>query len=299
MLSSERPTARTEHSNTPRIGLGAMRLTGDGFWGEPPDRQGAIRLLRRAADLGVPLIDTADSYGPFVSEQLIATALHPYRGILIATKGGLVRPGPDRWHAVGRPEYLRYCVEMSLRRLRTETIGLYQLHRVDPAVPLADQVGALAGLREQGKIAEIGLSEVSVEQIRQARQVTEIAAVQNHYSLADRGTEDVLRYCEAEGLRFLPWSPVGSGALAAPGGPLARHAADAGASAAQLALAWLLRRSPVIWPIPGTASLPHLEENVASVRIALSDRDFGALSALGNDQEKAPVPDGERRSMAN
>lgn len=263
-----------------RLGFGAMRITGPGIWGDPPDRAEAVRVLRRAAELGVDFIDTADSYGPFVSEELIREALHPYDGVTVATKGGLVRTGPGQWHPVGRPEYLRQCVEMSLRRLGVETIDLYQLHRIDPQVPLADQVGELAGLREEGKIRHLGLSEVSVHEITQARQIAPIVSVQNLFNLANRSAEDVLGYCEREGLGFIPWFPIATGQLARPGGPLGPFASQTGAAPAQLALAWLLRRSPVILPIPGTGSVRHLDENVAAAGLALSDDKYEALSRL-------------------
>jgi pyridoxine 4-dehydrogenase len=263
-----------------RLGYGAMRITGKGIWGEPPDRDGAIRVLRRAVELGVDFIDTADSYGPFVSEELIREALHPYRGITVATKGGLTRSGPDRWGTVGRPEYLRQCAEMSLRRLGLEAIDLYQLHRIDPQVPAADQVGELASLRKEGKIRHIGLSEVGVAEIGEARLTAPIVSVQNHYHLLDRSHEDVLDYCEREGLGFIPYRPVAAGQFAAPRGPLAQLALQAGATGTQLALAWLLRRSPVMLPIPGTRSAEHLAENVGAAQIELAEEQFAALSRL-------------------
>lgn len=263
-----------------RLGFGAMRITGEGIWGDPPDTGGAIRVLRRAVELGVTFIDTADSYGPFVSEDLIRAALHPYDGVTVATKGGLVRTGPGEWHAVGRPEYLRQCVEMSLRRLGVETIDLYQLHRIDPQVPLADQAGVLADMQGEGKIRHIGLSEVSVDEIRAAGEVARIASVQNLFNVANRSSESVLGHCEQEGMAFIPWFPIATGRLARPGSPLAALAREAGATPAQLALAWLLRRSPVILPIPGTASLAHLEENVSAAGLALTDGQFAALSVL-------------------
>ena len=264
-----------------RLGFGAMRITGPGIWGDPADRATAIAVLRQAAELGVDFIDTADSYGPYVSEDLIAEALHPYQGVTIATKGGLVRTGPDQWHPVGRPAYLRQCVEMSLRRLRLETIELYQLHRIDPDVPLADQLGELDALRREGKIARIGLSEVSVAQVAEARLIAPIVSVQNLYNVANRQSEDVLEYCEREGLAFIPWFPIATGRLAAPGGRLAVLARQAGCTPAQLALAWLLRRSPVMLPIPGTGSPDHLAENVGAAAIELTDEQFAALTALG------------------
>jgi aryl-alcohol dehydrogenase-like predicted oxidoreductase len=263
-----------------RLGFGAMRITGPGIWGAPRDESEAIAVLRRAVELGVDFIDTADSYGPFVSEDLIRKALHPYDGVTIATKGGLVRTGPDEWHPVGRPEYLRQCVEMSLRRLGIDTIPLYQLHRIDPQVPLADQIGVLDDMRNEGKIALIGLSEVSVDEIVQARLLAPIVSVQNLYNVVNRQSEDVLDYATKEGLGFIPWFPVATGQLARPGGPLARIASAAGATPAQLALAWLLRRSPVMLPIPGTSSVTHLEENVAAASVDLTDEQYEEMSGL-------------------
>jgi aryl-alcohol dehydrogenase-like predicted oxidoreductase len=263
-----------------RLGFGAMRITGQGIWGEPADRDEAIRVLRRAAELGVDFIDTADSYGPFVSETLIREALHPYEGLTVATKGGLVRTGPGQWHPVGRPEYLRQCVEMSLRRLGADTIALYQLHRIDPQVPLADQLGTLDDMRQEGKIALIGLSEVSIAEIAEARMIAPIASVQNRYNVVDRDSEDVLAYCEREGLGFIPWFPVATGDLAKPGGQLAKLASLTGATAAQLALAWLLHKSPVMLPIPGTSSVAHLEENVTAATVTLTEAQAAEISAL-------------------
>lgn len=261
-----------------RLGYGTMRLTGPGIWGEPEDRSEAVRVLRRAVELGVTFIDTADSYGPFVSEQLIREALHPYPDdLVIATKGGLTRQGPGAWLPVGRPEYLRQQVELSLRHLGLERIDLYQLHRIDPQVPLADQLGALAELREAGKIRHIGLSEVSVAQIEEARAITEIVSVQNMYNLIERKHEDVLEYAEAHGLGFIPWFPVATGQLARPGGALDTAVKEYGATASQLALAWLLRRSPVMLPIPGTSVVAHVEENTAAARLRLSDTAYQAL----------------------
>ncbi|HTL68304.1 MAG TPA: aldo/keto reductase [Lacunisphaera sp.] len=255
-----------------RLGFGAMRITGPGIWGEPRDPKGARRLLRKAVDLGVNFIDTADSYGPEVSERLIAEALHPYpRGLVIATKGGLTRSGPEKWHPVGRPEYLRQCVELSLRRLKLDRIDLYQLHRIDPKVPLAETLGALKELRRAGKIRHIGLSEVSVAEIRQARRMVPIATVQNLYNLGNRQSEAVLDYCAQEGLGFIPWFPLGGGDIFRKGGRFDRMARTHGASVAQLALAWLLRRSPVMLPIPGTASIAHLVENIGAVSVRLHD----------------------------
>ena len=269
-----------------RLGFGAMRITGPGIWGEPADRDGAIALLRRAVELGVDFIDTADSYGPFVSEDLIREALHPYDGVLIATKGGLTRQGPDKWAPVGSPYYLRQCVEMSLRRLGVDCIDLYQLHRIDSNVHLEDQLGALKRLQEQGKIRHLGLSQVTVEELAAAREIIEVTTVQNLYNLGDRSSEDVLKACEADGIGFIPWFPVAAGPLARPDGPLAGIVARTGIPAAQLSLAWLLRRSPVILPIPGTSSVAHLEENCAAAAVALDDATFADLSALnGLDEE--------------
>ena len=259
-----------------RLGFGAMRITGDGIWGPPKDHDESLRVLRRALELGVTLIDTADSYGPYVSEELIAEALHPYpAGLTIATKGGLVRTGPGEWHPVGNPKYLRQEVEMSLRRLRLDTIPLYQFHRPDPEVPIEDSVGELERLRQEGKIRHLGVSNVTLEQLERARAVAPVVSVQNRYSVTDRNDEDVLDVCERDGLAFLPWRPVGGGDPGALGEVGRRH----GATPAQLALAWLLRRSPVMLPIPGTSSVAHLEENVAAASIELTDEEFAALSA--------------------
>jgi aryl-alcohol dehydrogenase-like predicted oxidoreductase len=263
-----------------RLGYGAMRITGPGIWGEPANRGEAIRVLRRAVELGVDLIDTADSYGPFVSEELIREALHPYRDVTVATKGGLLRPGPGRWDRDGRPEYLRRCVETSLRRLGLETIDLYQLHRIDPSVPAADQVGELNQLRKEGKIRHIGLSEVSVADIAEARLTAPIVSVQNLYNLLDRRHEAVLDYCEREGLGFMPYCPIAAGRLASPVGRVAMLARQVGASPVRLALAWMLHRSPVMLPIPGTGSVRHLEENVSAAQVELTDNQFRALSGV-------------------
>jgi pyridoxine 4-dehydrogenase len=269
-----------------RLGYGAMRITGPGIWGEPPDREAAKRLLRRAVELGVDLIDTADSYGPFVSEELIREALHtgrrgdPYDGVVVATKAGLIRTGPGDWHALGRPEYLRFACEMSLRRLAVERIDLYQLHRIDPAVPAEEQFGVLAELQREGKLRHVGLSEVSVPELERAQEQLEVATVQNRYNLLDRASEDVLRRCEEQGIGFLPWFPIATGELAAPGGPLDDLAAETGATPAQLALAWLLRSSPVQLPIPGTSSVEHLEENVGAVTVELTDDQLERLEAI-------------------
>ncbi|WP_174535911.1 aldo/keto reductase [Micromonospora chalcea] len=262
-----------------RLGYGAMQLTGPGVWGDPKDPAEAVRVLRRAYELGVTFIDTADSYGPFVSELLIREALHPYADdLVIATKAGLTRSGPDDWRPVGRPEYLRQQCELSLRHLGLDCIPLYQLHRVDATVPLADQLGELALLRQEGKIRHIGLSQVSVEEIEAARAIAPIVSVQNLYNLADRGAEDVLAHCERHDLAFIPWFPIATGNLARPGGPLDAISTSHGATPAQLALAWLLRRSPVMLPIPGTSSVAHLEENVAAAEVELTDDEFEALA---------------------
>lgn len=264
-----------------RLGYGAMRLTGPGIWGPPADEEQALAVLRRAVELGVDFIDTADSYGPFVSEDLIREALHPYDGVLVATKGGLTRNGPDSWEQVGRPEYLRQCVEMSLRRLDVEQIGLWQLHRIDKQVPVEESLGAVKELQDAGKIKHIGLSEVSVAEIEQARKVVDVVSVQNLYNLANRQSEEVLSYCEQEGIGFIPWFPVAAGDLAKPGGVLDEIAEAHEATHAQLALAWLLRRSPVMLPIPGTGSVAHLEENCAAATVELTDEEYDRLTAAG------------------
>ncbi|MEW2441796.1 aldo/keto reductase [Micromonospora marina] len=262
-----------------RLGYGAMQLTGPGVWGDPKDPAEAVRVLRRAYELGVTFIDTADSYGPFVSELLIREALHPYADdLVVATKAGLTRSGPDDWRPVGRPEYLRQQCELSLRHLGLDCIPLYQLHRIDANVPLADQLGELALLRQEGKIRHIGLSQVSVEEIEAARAIAPIVSVQNLYNLADRSAEDVLEHCERHDLAFIPWFPIATGNLARPGGPLDAISTAHGATPAQLALAWLLRRSPVMLPIPGTSSVAHLEENVAAAEVELTDDEFEALA---------------------
>jgi pyridoxine 4-dehydrogenase len=255
-----------------RLGFGAMRITGSGIWGEPKDRDEAVRVLRRSLELGINFIDTADSYGPEVSERLIAEALYPYpKGLVIATKAGFRRPGPNRWVEDGRPEYLRERVEGSLRRLRLERIDLLQLHRIDPKVPLEDQLGALTRLQQEGKIRYLGLSEVSVAQIEAARKHAEIVTVQNLYNLGNRKSEDVLDYSEAEGIGFIPWFPLATGDLARSGGPLARAAERLHARPSQVALAWLLHRSPVMLPIPGTSRVKHLEENTAAALLELDE----------------------------
>lgn len=263
-----------------RLGYGSMQLTGPGVWGDPKDPDEAVRVLRRAVELGVNFIDTADSYGPDVAEQLIKTALHPYGDdVVIATKAGLTRSGPGDWRPVGRPEYLRQQAEKSLRNLGLQRIELFQLHRIDAKVPLADQVGELKLLQDEGKIAHIGLSEVSVDELQQAQQVASIATVQNLYNLANRSSEALLDYAEANDIGFIPWFPLATGALARDGGPLQALSERLGASPSQLALAWLLRRSPVMLPIPGTSTVAHLEDNLAAAGIQLSDADFAELSA--------------------
>jgi pyridoxine 4-dehydrogenase len=262
-----------------RLGFGAMRLTGKGVWGPPADRDEAVRVLRRAVELGVNFIDTADSYGPYISEDIIAEALHPYDGLVIATKAGLLRTGPDVWIPLGNPSYLRQECEMSLRRLRVETIDLFQLHRVDRNFPLADQVGELVKLKDEGKIRHIGLSEVDVDQLTEAQQITPIVSVQNMYNLTARAAEPLLDVATSQGIGFIPWFPLAAGPLAAPDGPLARTGAEhQNATPSQMALAWLLKRSPVMLPIPGTSSVAHLEENVAAAEITLSDEEFDALA---------------------
>jgi pyridoxine 4-dehydrogenase len=253
-----------------RLGFGAMRITGDGVWGEPANRTEAIRVLRRAVELGINFIDTADSYGPGVSEEIIAEALYPYpKGLMIATKGGFVRPGPDQWVENGKPAHLRSACEGSLRRLRLDRIDLYQLHRIDPKVPPEDQLGTLKDLQAQGKIKHIGLSEVNVRQIQHARTIVPIVSVQNRYSITDRGSEDVLQYCERENIGFIPWFPLAAGRVSGPESPIGRIAARLKATPAQVALAWLLARSPVMLPIPGTSKVKHLEENVAARKLEL------------------------------
>jgi pyridoxine 4-dehydrogenase len=258
-----------------RLGYGAMRITGDGIWGEPKDRETAKKVLRRAVELGVNFIDTADSYGPDVSEQLIGEALAPYaKGVVIATKAGLTRQGPNKWLPVGRPEYLVQQVEMSLRRLKVERIGLWQLHRIDPKVPVEESLGAIKKLQEEGKIRHIGLSEVKPHEIDQARKVVEIVSVQNQYNIGDRQHEDVVAYCTKHKLAFIPWYPVAAGKLAQPGGKLDVASKAHGATVSQLSLAWLLHHSPVMLPIPGTSAVQHLEENIAAADVKLSDAEW-------------------------
>ena len=261
-----------------RLGFGAMRITGQGIWGEPRDRNEAIRVLRRAVALGVNFIDTADAYGPDVSEHLIAEALFPYPSdLVIATKGGFTRPGPDRWVENGRPEYLRAACDGSLRRLRLERIDLYQLHRIDPRVPADDQIGALQALQAEGKIRHIGLSEVGVKEIERARRRVPIVTVQNRYSLTDRTHEKVVDYCDREGIGFIPWYPLAAGDLIAARGAIDQTASKLGLTPSQLALKWLLWRSPVMLPIPGTSQVAHLEENVATASVTVDEADLRAL----------------------
>ncbi len=266
-----------------RLGFGAMRVTGEGIWGEPADPAEARRVLARLPELGVDLIDTADAYGPFVSEDLIREVLHPYRGTVVATKGGLARHGPNVWKPVGRPEYLRQCVMMSLRRLGVDTIDLWQLHRIDPAVPRDEQFDLLRQLKDEGLVRHVGLSQVSVEEIEAASEWLAIATVQNLYNLTRRDSEEELAYCEAHGIGFIPWFPLAAGELAEPGGIVDEVASRTGAGHAQVALAWLLRKSPVMLPIPGTGKVAHLEQNVAAARLELSDEDVAALDRAGRE----------------
>jgi aryl-alcohol dehydrogenase-like predicted oxidoreductase len=262
-----------------RLGFGAMQITGKGIWGEPRDHDEAVRVLKRAVELGVNFIDTADSYGPEVSERLIGEALHPYaEGLIIATKAGLVRPGPGEWVPNGRPEHLRNALEGSLRRLKLDQVDLYQLHRIDPDVPAEESLGVLADMQKEGKIRHIGLSEVNVEQIQQAQKMVQVVTVQNLYNLSNRHHEAVLDYCEQNNIGFIPWFPLATGELAKPGGKLDEMSHRLGVAPAQIALAWLLKRSPVMLPIPGTSSVAHLEENIAAAGIELSDEDFQSLA---------------------
>lgn len=276
-----RPGATTVH----RLGFGAMQITGPGVWGEPADRGQCIRVLRQATEMGVDLIDTADSYGPEVSERIIFEALHPYpEGLVIATKAGLTRQGPGRWMPVGRPEYLRQQCELSLRRLGLERIELFQLHRIDAKVPAEEQFGLLADLMAEGKVAHIGLSQVTVAEIEAARAVVPVASVQNLYNLSDRSSEDVLTHCETEALAFIPWYPIASGGLTGPGGTVSAIAQETGATPAQVALAWLLARSPVMVPIPGTKSVAHVEENCEAATLILDESQMARLEADGAGQ---------------
>ena len=286
--STNTDTRPIEHSGTfnlgeltvHRLGFGAMRITGKGIWGEPDDRAECVRVVRRAVELGVDLIDTADSYGPHVSEEIIREALHPYAdNLVIASKAGLVRTGPDEWAPVGRPEYLRQECEMSLRRLGLDRIDLFQLHRIDPKVPAEEQFGLLADLIAEGKVRHVGLSEVSVDEIKAAQAIVPIVSVQNLYNLTNRSSEEVLDYCEGEGLGFIPWAPIASGELAKPGGAVDKITRDTGATSPQVALAWLLHHSPVILPIPGTSSVAHLEENCGGATVELSDEQMESLSS--------------------
>jgi aryl-alcohol dehydrogenase-like predicted oxidoreductase len=252
-----------------RLGYGAMRLTGEGIWGPPKDPDNAVAVLRRAIELGVDFVDTANSYGPYVSEELVRDALYPYRGVTVATKAGLLRTGPNRWIPCGRPDYLRQECEMSLRRLGVETIDLFQLHRVDPHVSADEQFGLLADLQREGKVRHVGLSQVSVEQIEEARRIVDVASVQNRYNLVDRSSDAELRYCTEHGIAFIPWAPADAGNLAQEGNAAHEAAVALGVTPAQVALAWLLQRSSVMVPIPGTASLEHLEENCAAAGLEL------------------------------
>jgi pyridoxine 4-dehydrogenase len=263
-----------------RLGFGAMRITGPGIWGPPKDHDEAIRVLRRAVELGVNFIDTADSYGPYVSEDLIHEALHPYPdALVIATKAGLVRTGPGQWHPVGRPEYLRQEAEMSLRRLGLDRLDVLQLHRIDPKVAFEDQVGELLALQQEGKVRHIGLSNITVDNLVVARAIAPIVSVQNQYSLTNRHSEDVLSVCEQEGIGFIPWNPISAGRLTGAGGPLEKTAQAVGATTGQVALAWLLARSPVMVPIPGTSSVAHLEENVGAALVHLDDSQKAELES--------------------
>jgi pyridoxine 4-dehydrogenase len=268
-----------------RLGYGAMRITGKGIWGEPSDRDECVRVLKRAVELGINFIDTADAYGPEVSERLIGEALAPYpKELVIATKGGLTRQGPNQWAPVGRAEYLRQCVEMSLRRLKTERIDLYQLHRIDPRTPAEESLGELKKLQNEGKIRHIGLSEVKPAEIEHARKIVDVVSVQNRYNIADREHEDTLEYCEKHNIAFIPWFPVAAGELTKPGGVLDAAAKKHNATISQIALAWLLHRSPVMLPIPGTSSVKHLEENTAAAGVKLSAAEWKQIeaSAKGN-----------------
>ena len=265
-----------------RLGFGAMRIVGDGVWGEPADRHAAIQVVRRAVQLGVDFIDTADSYGPNISEEILAEALHPYKdGLRIATKVGFTRTGPNQWIPVGRPEYLRQQTELSLRKLKVDTLDLLQLHRIDPKVDAEEQFGVLRELQDEGKVKALGLSQVSVEELEAAGKHFTVSTVQNRYNLTDRSSEDVLRYSEENGIGFIPWAPISAGELARPGGPLDEAAKRLGATTSQVALAWLLRRSPVMMPIPGTGSVKHLEENLGAAGVSLDEDTYAELEAAG------------------
>jgi pyridoxine 4-dehydrogenase len=263
-----------------RLGFGSMRITGAGIWGDPSDPDAAIAVLRRAVELGVDFIDTADSYGPFVSEDLIREALHPYGHVIVATKGGFTRQGPDRWEIVGRPEYLRQCVQMSLRRLAVDRIDLWQLHRIDPAVPSDEQFGVIRDMQDEGLIRHVGLSEVTVDQTEAARGFFDVVTVQNLYNIGNRQSEALLEYCEKDQIGFIPWFPLGARALVADDGPLAAVARRLGATPSQVALAWLLHRSSVMLPIPGTGSVGHVEENCRAATVVLDDATIADLAAL-------------------
>jgi pyridoxine 4-dehydrogenase len=264
-----------------RLGYGAMQLPGPGVWGEPADHAAAVRVVQAAVEQGVNFIDTADSYGPVVSERIIAEALHPYSdGLVIGTKAGLVRTGPGEWHSVGRPAYLKQQVELSLRTLKLERIDLIQLHRIDAEVPLADQLGAFSELQAQGKVRHIGVSEVSVDELKAAREIVDVVSVQNLYNLTNRQSQDVLDYATAEGIAFIPWFPIATGDLAAPDSPVADIAGELDATPSQVALAWLLQKSPVVLPIPGTKSVEHLTENLGASGLTLSAEDMARLDAL-------------------
>ena len=265
-----------------RLGFGAMRIVGDGVWGEPADRRAAVEVVRRAVELGVDFIDTADSYGPNISEEILAETLYPYKeGLKIATKVGFTRTGPNKWIPVGRPEYLRQQAELSLRKLKVDTLDLLQLHRIDPKVDAEEQFGVLRELQDEGKVRALGLSQVSVAELEAAAKHFTVSTVQNRYNLTDRSSEDVLRYSEENGIGFIPWAPISAGELAQPGGPLDEAAKRLGATTSQVALAWLLRRSPVMMPIPGTGSVKHLEENMAAAGVTLDDDTYAELEAAG------------------
>ncbi|MCY1073425.1 aldo/keto reductase [Archangium lansingense] len=271
-----------------RLGFGAMRITGNGIWGDPDDPKEARRTVARLPELGINFIDTADSYGPFVSEDILAEVLSPYkRGLVIATKAGLTRHGPNIWLPVGRPEYLKQCVLMSLRRLKVERIDLWQLHRIDPKVPRDEQFSAIADMQREGLIRHVGLSEVSVEEIQAASRFFKVVTVQNLYNLANRQSEAVLDHCEKNGIGFIPWYPLAGGPLAKEGGVLDTLAKKLGATPSQIALAWVLKRSPVMLPIPGTGKVKHLEENTAAATVQLSDEDFRALDKQGQEAWRA------------
>lgn len=265
-----------------RLGFGAMRITGKGIWGPPKDQRAAIAVLKRLPELGVDFIDTADAYGPEDSENLIQEALHPLKDIHVATKGGFTRHGPNVWAPVGRPEYLRQCCLLSMRRLGVETIELWQLHRIDRKVPREEQFGLMKALQDEGKVRHLGLSEVTLEELKAAQEVFQVATVQNRYNLTDRGSQDVLDYCEQQGIGFMPWFPLAAGKLTEPGGAVAEIVAAHDATPGQVSLAWLLARSPVMLPIPGTSSVDHLEENVAAAELELSDDELARLDQDGS-----------------